>query len=401
MKKLLLASTALAAVALAPGEGWAQAAPPAGPPIKLGLGGYFQFYGIFGEQSRHNFDFKREGEIWFLGQAKLDNGLMIGVDVQLEASSCTDQIDESYIWFQGGWGRVILGSENSAAYLLSVGSPTVDANFDGQDPNYRLFNTLAGFPGDPRNGATFIAPGAGALALQNNAIDASVVNLSTDAEKITYLSPRIFGFRAGLSFTPDNSEDGTAASTTAKGGSFAGMLPNNNIGMYSNIIGFGANYEGAIGPASLLAGVSYETGWREQDARIGASPTFKDRREAYSVGFDVGFAGVHFGALYYRDDNGFRQRGDHSAWAVGLTYTMGPLTVGANYFDSQRDVLSATATPVPDERLRRLLVGGRYVLGPGIDIRSSVHYYGYNAPTTSDLADNHAWFFVLGTNFTF
>ena len=72
MKKLLLASTALAAVALAPGEGWAQAAPPAGPPIKLGLGGYFQFYGVFADQddnagrpgaSRHNFDFKREGEI--------------------------------------------------------------------------------------------------------------------------------------------------------------------------------------------------------------------------------------------------------------------------------------------------------------------------------------------------
>src|SRR5690348_15617399 len=130
MKKILLATTAVAAVALASGDAYAQSS--AAGPIKLGLGGYFQFYGVFGEQSndpgrpgefRHNFDFKREAEVWFTGQTKLDNGHIAGVDVQLEAESCTDQIDESYIWFQGNWGRLILGSENSAAYLLAVGAP--------------------------------------------------------------------------------------------------------------------------------------------------------------------------------------------------------------------------------------------------------------------------------------
>jgi outer membrane protein OmpU len=327
---------------------------------------------------------------------------MIGVDVQLEAESCGDQIDESYIWFQGDWGRLILGSENSAAYLLSVGAPTVDANFDGQDPNYRLFS---GTLGDPR--ATVATPISGVTTapLPTNAtnfkgIDASVVDLTGDTEKITYLSPRIFGFRGGISFTPDNSEDGTAASGVAKGGSFAGMPFNNNIGQFSNLIGAGVNYEGPIGPVSLLAGVSYETGFRENDAIAGGAAVFKKRREAYSAGFDVGIYGIHFGALYYRDDNGFREGGDQRSWAVGLTYTMGPLTVGANYYDAIHDVRSATQAPLPDERLRRLLVGARYVLGPGVDIRTSAQYYGYDAPSTADL-NNHAWFFVLGTNFTF
>jgi outer membrane protein OmpU len=328
---------------------------------------------------------------------------MIGVDVQLEAESCGDQIDESYIWFQGGWGRITLGSENSAAYLLSVGAPTVDANFDGQDPNYRLFS---GVLGDPRAGggaatsASVFGP-APTAAVNFKGIDASVVDITGDTEKITYLSPRIFGFRAGVSYTPDNSEDGTAASGVAKGGSFAGMPFNNNIGQFSHVIAFGANYEGAIGPASLLAGVSYETGFREADGVLGGARLFKDRREAYSVGFDVGFAGVHVGALYYRDDNGFRTAGDQTSYAVGLTYTMGPLTVGANFYNGEHDVRSAAGGEIPDERLRRLLVGGRYVLGPGVDIRSAVHYYQYRAPSASDLADNHAWFFTLGTNFTF
>jgi len=403
MKKLLMASTALAAVALAPGEGWAQAAPPAGPPIKLGLGGYFQFYGVAGSQSdsagavgtnKHDFDVKREAEIWFLGQAKLDNGLMIGVDVQLEAESCGDQIDESYIWFQGGWGRVILGSENAAGYLLSVGAPTVDANFDGQDPNYRLFSGVLG----EGRGALGTAAGAGTNIFSIKGIDASVVDITGDSEKITYLSPRIAGFRGGISYTPDNTEDGTIAGQ--KGGSFAGIAPNNNIGQFSNVIGAGVNFEGALGPTSLLAGVSYEKGFREQDAAIGGVRLFKDSREAYSVGFDVGFFGFHLGALYYRDDNGLRNAGDQTSWALGLTWTAGPLTVGGNYYDGQRDARSLAGGEIPDERLRRILLGGRYVLGPGVDIRSSVQYYQYDAPSAADL-NNNAWFFVLGTNFTF
>lgn len=401
MKKLLMASTALAAVALAPGEGWAQAAPPAGPPIKLGLGGYFQFYGVFGDQSdsgatspgnnRQSFDFKREAEIWFLGQAKLDNGLMIGVDVQLEAESCGDQIDESYIWFQGGWGRVILGSENSAAYLLSVGAPTVDANFDGQDPNYRLFSGVPALA-DPRVG--------GLTGVSIKGIDASVVDITGDTEKITYLSPRIAGFRAGISYTPDNSEDGTAASGVPKGGSFAGMPLHNTAGQFSHVIGAGVNFEGAIGPASLLAGVSYETGFREADVVVGGVRLFKDRREAYSAGFDVGFAGFHLGALYYRDDNGFRTAGDQTSWAVGATYTMGPLTLGANYYVGEKDFKFAGTK---DEGLRRALVGARYVLGPGVDLRTSLQYYQYDTPvaTVGTDGNNNAFFFVFGTNFTF
>jgi outer membrane protein OmpU len=250
--------------------------------------------------------------------------------------------------------------------------------------------------GDPRAGL------GGSLAGFFKGIDASVVDITGDTEKITYLSPRIAGFRAGISYTPDNSEDGTAASSAIpKGGSFAGMPFHNNVGQYSHVIGLGFNYEGRVGPASLLAGVSYETGFREADVFVaGPGLLFKDRREAYSVGFDVGFAGIHFGALYYRDDNGFRTAGDQTSYAVGLTYNIGPLTLGTNFYDGQRDVRSAAGGEIPDERLRRWLVGARYVLGPGVDIRSSVQYYNYQAPSAADL-DNNAWFFVLGTNLTF
>jgi predicted porin len=388
MKKILLATTAVAAVALASGDAYAQSS--AAGPIKLGLGGYFQFYGVFGQQDdgvgepgafRHNFDFKREAEIFFTGQTKLDNGLIVGVDVQLEAESCTDQIDESYIWFQGNWGRLILGSENSAAYLLAVGAPTVDANFDGQDPNYRL-PTLLG-TGDPRSLA-----GGG-----TSAIDAYVVNLTGDSEKITYLSPRIAGFRAGVSYTPDNSEEGTqGGQISSKGGSFAGMPFNNNPGTWSNDIAVGLNYENKLGPVDLLAGVGYEYGFLES----GTIPPdiFKDR-QAWQAGVDLGFAGFHLGGGYYNDNNGYDVDGTQRSWAVGLTYTMGPLTLGGSFFDSKRD----RAAPTADEKLKRYVVGARYAVGPGVDLRGSVQRYDYDGGSAA--TDNDAWFGVLGTTLTF
>jgi len=382
MKKILMATTAVAAVALASGDAFAQSS--AAGPIRLGLGGYFQFYGVFGDQTnepgypgefRHNFDFKREGEIFFTGQTKLDNGLQVGVDVQLEAESCGDQIDESYIWFQGNWGRLILGSENSAAYLLAVGAPSVDANFDGQDPNYRLFN---GVVADPRAG------------LGGSGIDAWVVNVTGDSEKITYLSPRIAGFRAGLSFTPDNSEDGTAGGQIAtKGGSFAGMPLNNTVGQWSNVISAGLNYEGKLGAVSLLAGVGYEYGQLESDS---PADIYKNR-QAIQAGIDLGFAGFHFGGGYYHDNNGIEDDGAQDSFGIGLTYAMGPLTLGASYFNSERELGGND-----EEKLERILVGARYALGPGVDLRGSIHKYIYNRDGSPG---NNAWFGVFGTVLTF
>ena len=387
MKKILLATTAVAAVALASGDAYAQSS--AAGPIKLGLGGYFQFYGVFGEQSndpgrpgefRHNFDFKREAEVWFTGQTKLDNGLIAGVDVQLEAESCTDQIDESYIWFQGNWGRLILGSENSAAYLLAVGAPAVDSNFDGQDPNYRL-PTLLG-QGDPRARA-----GGG-----NSGIDAYVVNLTGDSEKATYLSPRIAGFRVGVSYTPDNSEEGTqGGQISSKGGSFAGMPLNNNVGTWSNDIAVGLNYENKFGPVDLLAGVGYEYGFLESGTP--APDIFKDRQSG-QAGVDVGIAGFHIGGGYYFDNNGFEDDGTQRSWALGLTYTMGPLTFGGSYFDSKRDQPAGVA----DVHLRRYLVGARYAVGPGVDLRGSIQRYQYNVDSPDS---NNSWFGVVGTTLSF
>ena len=64
-------------------------------------------------------DSKLGAEIHFLPSITLDNGISIGADVQLEANTSGDQIDESSMFIDGSFGRIVLGSEASAGYLMS------------------------------------------------------------------------------------------------------------------------------------------------------------------------------------------------------------------------------------------------------------------------------------------
>lgn len=479
MKKLLLATTAIAGVGLMAGEALAQA--PAitgtGGPLRLGIGGYFQAYMVGGYQSDHgqfpgatipvggsggaftnpgagaspianfsagntaspgahrrNFDLKREAEVWFTGETKFDNGLIVGVQVELEASTCSDQIDESYLWFAGSWGRVLLGSTNGAAYKLAVGAPAIDANFDGQDPNYRIFNTGAGF-GDPRL----------AGSSNGNQLDKYVPDIASDSEKITYLSPRIFGFRGGVSWTPDNTEEASSGQAGAKGGTFAGMPANNcnptnaniSIGglgatggaataagipcvfpVWGDVISAGLNYEGNLGPVFLQAFVGGDYGFLESVPFSALKGIYGDEWQ-YQAGVDVGVAGFHLGGGYYYGNNGSGGTSGQRSYSAGLTYTMGPLTVGGTYFYSQHNratyvvapaitgagAVSAVMVPVHSEALQRIVVGARYDLAPGVDIRASVQSYELRADQTgaaggttgSNANNNHALFGVIGT----
>ena len=156
MKKILLAGTAIVGAAIL--------ASPAQADLKIDLGGHFRGYGVFADNDEtggagtsndlRGFEFKRDMEVHFSGETTTDSGLTVGVHAELDLGneganesgatvlpaqpgyfSFTDndpnQLDEAYIYFSGGWGRVNFGSEDGAAYLLQVAAPSADSNVDG------------------------------------------------------------------------------------------------------------------------------------------------------------------------------------------------------------------------------------------------------------------------------
>jgi len=173
MKKFFFCTTALVSLF---SVGSLQAAEK----IKLNVGGYLHTSFVAadydsGDQLPTNI--RHEGEIHFTGNTTLDNGLKFGVNIQLEARATGDQVDETFMFVEGSFGRVNMGSENSAAYLMHYSAPA----------------PVIGYVLDDNN-----ANASGFAAVVTSA------NGTSDADKITYFTPRFSGFQFGASYTPDS-----------------------------------------------------------------------------------------------------------------------------------------------------------------------------------------------------
>ena len=120
-----------------------------------------------------------DAEIHFTGSTVLDNGLEVGARIELAGEDDDDsQIDESWIYFSGGFGEVRMGSFDDALALLCVFPPGGTENFSAFSPNQWGANTVT-----------------------SNSVCTGVDD-EGDAQKILYLSPVFGGFQLGLSDTP-------------------------------------------------------------------------------------------------------------------------------------------------------------------------------------------------------
>src|SRR5688500_4570799 len=135
MKRALLGTSALLGVGIAVSPALAE------EPIRISIGGYYKaaYMGISddngvidddddeGAQLGH--DTNRDGlfsdaEIHFLGSTVLDNGLEVGVQIEVEGEDhFGDQVDEAYAWFGGGFGELRVGSDDDALHKACVIPP--------------------------------------------------------------------------------------------------------------------------------------------------------------------------------------------------------------------------------------------------------------------------------------
>jgi len=366
MRRVLLGSTALlsASVALASVEA------SAADKIKLGIGGYFNAFFVVGEQddgvgepgaNRRNHKIAREAEIHFKGETTLDNGLMFGVNVQLEAETCADQIDETYIYVEGGFGRVEIGSEDPVTDAMYYGSPSPIAGVGLSTPD-DVFSSLTNAVATP----------------------VTITSISGDSEKISYFTPRLSGIQLGVSYTPENCEEvrGTC------GGTYGGFGADNNAGQQSEIVEIAANYVNSFNGIDVALYGGYAKGELEV-AAAGA-----DDQTQWGVGVEVGVAGFTIGAAYKEDDLGTSgSNTDRQDMSIGVNYATGPWTMGVEYVHS---VVEAGAGLGEDET-DGFQVGGTYDLGPGITLTGGVTYWDVQDNLGAAASENEAIEFIVGT----
>ena len=310
-------------------------------------------------KGRQRTDFRNEAEINLYVDGIAANGMRYGAMFELQMDNVvstagdgtTVSYDELYGFVKGGWGELRFGQEDAAANLLQVRRP--GTLWMGSDDAWDEFVVNSGVFGSP-----YIMAG---------------LTDGSDKTKIIYLSPQFFGFDAGFSYAPNNSEGertDSATSTTA--------FQRDRTGI-ENEITAALRYRGTfggVGVAASLGGV-----WADA-ASLSANGTpiavKAQNVTAYSAGLLVRGFGFQVGGEYtWGNYNGSNAGGtalakgldgsDH--WVLGAVYTIGAFSVGAQYGQATQDNgTSTTGAALSDRTQTYLGLGVAYVLAPGMTL---------------------------------
>ncbi|MBS0220909.1 MAG: porin [Proteobacteria bacterium] len=456
MKKLLLGSTALAVGSLV-------AVPAmAADPIKMGVGGYYQFYALAGSIESiyalngssvqyKGLQFIQEGEIHFIGQTKLDNGTSIGVRVELEghnsvsgAAGSPRQIDEAYLFAFGDWGRVEFGGKDDAAYIMYYGTPSALLGF-----GFFQHNTAFAWAGPIGAYGTNIA----SIHTQAMTIDAGY----QDENRINYYTPRFAGLQIGVGYAPKMQPQvqpggqwrlapGPGTASVACGFSDAitvnGCPTNDNS--WQDAVAIGANYLNKFGNFSVAAYVAYSyASFVPSYNHVSSAANLINGAnlsswKQFAAGLQFKTYGFTVGGSFIWDNNGlgsnYYTHGDNDtrAWSAGIMYETGPwqMSVGGtistndngngmpSFTSCTQGTTSACSLGVATSssvyfgnntragaarfgavRSSYIEVGANYALGPGVKMMGGVIFNHQSGPTNSTA--QQSWAALLGMDFRF
>jgi len=393
MKKALIGTTALVAASLMSG------AALAADPIKLGLSGNFRAMLGYANQDdgtgqagagRRNFGIGHDSKINFQGKTTLDNGIEVGVVIELEPESDArgatttsgnqttlgevDVIDEAYIYLenQNVWGRVEMGDRDGAVNKMHNLGPFV------------LGTSIVG-----------VATMQAVTAPTGNAAANPVFSpAASDSTKITYYTPRFGGLQLGASYTPDNVENvGRFGVGIAAVDSHAAAT-----GVQGDIMEISANYVMTFGKLGVRANAGYWKGDQESTA-VGMFD-----QKLWAIGGQLTYGAWAFGGGYIDNEAGANTGGagnrktDDNQIRLGLTYSWGPWLAGLEY--SKREVDQTTGG---SDDVTIWGLAARRTLGPGVTMGAGIRRWDWedSAPTATRTNENEAVEFVVETSFTF
>lgn len=334
MRKLLLATTALAGVAMF--AAGAQAAEQS--PLNVAVGGYVDFRaGQFsqdgndnlpaGATSQRHHDFETEWKVNVDVTGKAMQGVDYGARVSLwNGSQYNDagnggtnnvRSDQAYVYLSGQYGQVTFGDHHGGSDVF-VYAPTVGANqVDGIYTDFL----------DPTTVAVFMP---------------TYIDNTEDNTKVTYVTPQVGNenhkVQLGVTYTPDWAEEGQ---NVIKYRNTSGVLQNYSAaGHYKNIFEIGGQYQGNFNPVNVVLSFNVVTGDGEDKAPTTISTVTGPMRDftAYMFGGQVGYAGFTIGGSY-ADVGNFAtvtgQNDDQSVWTAGIKYEWDKLGVAFSYLGGE------------------------------------------------------------------
>jgi outer membrane protein OmpU len=385
MKKQLLTTTALVAAGAIALSGAAIAKPK----ITIG-GGAEQIIGIgsneaaFDEASgqRIGFDQHSDGEVHFNGSVNLDNGIKIRTRVELESNSADttagrnsnvingapgtasngagagspDTIDEHWMRISGSFGEIRLGSGDPAGMAMTTGYLGTWSTGVGQ---LLAFDTT-----------DWISRPATVTANQVGRVD-----LNSDAEHISYFTPRFNGFQVGVSYVPSSQED------VNNQRSLSGAADTDHWS-------FGVNYNGKFGGASVGVAAGYTFN--------NESAVDRDDDQVWGIGIRVDMQGIRVGMSFVDNDEqeaistgisgAAGGTNGQEVFEMGVRYIFGPNAVSGTYQKSETTGTAGQAST--SDETETMAVAYRRTLGPGVFWRVTAMFADYDDGLAGAAASN-------------
>ena len=349
-------------------------------PIDLNVNGYVRGYITHNaqdtapSQSERNIDIVRDTEIHLKGAGTLDNGVKLGVTVEVTADNGEGNIDKSFLYAEHDVGRIEIGGNNGVAYLLQVEAPAADSNYDGARQYVRAVNYA-------------LAPAVFTPLAAHDLEYAHDTSASTD--KINYLTPVFGGFQAGISYTPDTQSSGFTGhqESTAASRGLNGVNTDDVVGSYGSAWDVAARFETQIDELALMAGAGYVHVDLEK-SDIGKTDLY-----SWNAALALNYQGWGAGISYTENNNGRRADTDTEILVIGADYQDGPWRIGASWYGRTDKNFAGGATLDTD----RYSLGAGYTYGPGMSLRGSWHYIDHEVGN----ADMDATTLLLGTQVTF
>ena len=324
-----------------------------------------------------NFDVRNDSEIHFKGSAKLDNGVKIGTKIELEGFSVNDAgdagslaasgnqsadyIDEAFMTIKGSFGTIKIGSADLAPKTTTTIHQATFMMNAGENTRFNVTKLIAK-PSD--------VSGSGI----------GQMDLSSDAEGISWFSPRMNGFQLSLGYAATSNEDydGLKRETDANHNILAGAL----------------NWSGKMGGTKVSVAAGYTTASSSTAANSDPNQTV--------VGVRIHSGAVSFG-MSYQDNSNSAAAGSHAGETIfeaGVKYSMGPNAISFVIADNQYD---SNAAATKDDSISMGSIAFARTLAKGVKWHNTIHFAnfdnGANAAAASTSNDGYA--FTTGLKVSF
>jgi hypothetical protein len=392
MKKMLLGTTALVSVGMVAGQA------SAAEPIELSIGGYQNWAVFYADNdnnsnatntlpaepgfNRGDHDIKFDGELQVKGKTVLDNGLEVGVRIEIEGETQGDQMDENYAYIEGSFGTLQIGNNDAAALEMSTAAPYLNYLFAANSATV-FGNGLSQFFSG--TGRTFMGAGYATFT--------TFPDQFGDNGQLMYFSPVFNGFQFGASYAPDGREARASSvynlpTKTITLGSTSSLA--SPASTHGEVYSAAARYDGEIGDFGLTAAGGYTVGRHKNIIGSTVSPlpaSLNVDSDIWNLGLVVYYGNWGLGGSYMNVSDANNVRGtDIDSYDLGLSYwSDGAWSAGIYWLHEEIDYSQATLAvlgPIPgpngannfSDKFDAYRLMGQYDLGPGISVTGAVGF---------------------------